>query len=67
MVPWNPELNAGKIIRLRLPNKEDETGATLNYGSGDYLIVSLKHHIKRGQPSTITMDCVSRTVGAGLV
>jgi len=67
MVPWNPLLNAGKIIRLIMPNKADEAGKTLNYGSGDYLIVSLKHHIKRGQPSTITMDCVSRTVGAGEV
>jgi len=67
MVPWVPFLNAGKIIRLSIPNKADETGTTLNYGSGDYLIVSLKHHIKRGQPSTITMDCVSRTVGAGVV
>ena len=67
MVPWNPILNAGKIIRLTIPNKADDTGRSLNYGSGDYLIVSLKHHIKRGQPSTITMDCVSRTVGAGIV
>jgi hypothetical protein len=67
MVPWIPILNVGKIIRLNMPNKEDETGTTLNYGSGDYLIVSLKHHIKRGQPSTITMDCVSRTVGQGIV
>ena len=67
MVPWVPFLNVGKIIRLSIPNKTDETGTTQNYGSGDYLIVSLKHHIKRGQPSTITMDCVSRTVGAGVV
>lgn len=67
MVPWVPTLNVGKIIRLNIPNKQDETGTTLNYGSGDYLIVSLKHHIKRGQPSTITMDCVSRTVGIGVV
>lgn len=67
MVPWIPTLNVGKIIRLSIPNKADESGITENYGSGDYLIVSLKHHIKRGQPSTITMDCVSRTVGAGVV
>jgi hypothetical protein len=67
MVPWKPILNVGKIIKLSLPNKADETGATLNYGSGDYLIVSMKHHIKRRQPATITMDCVSRTVGIGVV
>ena len=67
MVPWIPTLNVGKIIRLNLPNKRDETGSTLNYGSGDYLIVHIKHHLKRRQPATITMDCVSRTVGAGIV
>lgn len=67
MVPWIPTLNVGKIIRLNLPNKQDNTGTTLNYGSGDYLIVHLKHHLKRRQPATITMDCVSRTVGAGVV
>lgn len=70
IVPWIPTLNVGKIIRLVMPNKAIETKnkvPSLNYGSGDYLIVSLKHHIKRGQPSTITMDCVSRTVGAGVV
>ena len=67
MVPWIPTLNVGKIIKLNLPNKRDETGTTLNYGSGDYLIVHLKHHLKRRQPATITMDCVSRTVGIGVV
>lgn len=67
MVPWKPTLNVGKIIRLNLPNKRDETGTVLNYGSGDYLIVHMKHHIKRRQPATITLDCVSKTVGMGVV
>lgn len=66
-VPWVPFLNVGKIITLELYNKKDPNGTTLNYGSGDYLISSLKHNIKRMLPSTITMDCVSRTVGAGVV
>lgn len=66
-VPWNPILNAGKIITIKLPNKNDATGTIYNYGTGDYLIVSMKHHIKRNQPSTITMDCVSKTVGEGIV
>ena len=66
-VPWVPFLNVGKIITLKLPNKRDETGTTLNYGSGDYLITSLKHHLPRRQPATITMDCVSKTVGQGVV
>jgi hypothetical protein len=66
-VPWVPFLNVGKIITLKLPNKRDETGTTLNYGSGDYLITALKHHLPRRQPATITMDCVSKTVGQGVV
>lgn len=67
MVPWNPMLNAGKVIELVLPNKNDPNGTTLNYGSGTYLIASLKHSIRRRQPAVITMDCVSTTVGAGIV
>lgn len=67
MVPWLPTLNVGKVIRLNLPNKNDPKGTTLNYGSGDYLIASLKHNIRRGQPAITTMDCVSTTVGAGIV
>ena len=66
MVPWLPIYNVGKIIRLNVPNKADEKGIEQLYGSGDYLIVSLKHHLPRGQPATITMDCVSRTVGVGI-
>ena len=62
-VPWNPILNAGKIIRLTLNNKNDP--AQKNYGSGDYLIKSLTHNIKYGGFSTTTMDCVSQTVGRG--
>lgn len=64
-VPWNPILHAGKIIKLTLPNKNDPT--LLNYGSGEYLIVSMVHNIKYGGYSTTTMDCVSKTVGQGIV
>lgn len=64
-VPWCPILHAGKIINLKLQNKNDST--KLNYGSGDYLIMSLTHNLKNGGFSTTTMDCVSRTVGRGIV
>lgn len=64
-VPWNPKLHAGKIITFEIPNKNLET--QLNYGSGDYLILHMKHHIKYGGYATTTLDCVSRTVGAGVV
>lgn len=65
VVPWNPELNAGKVIRLSLYNKEDPSQK--NYGSGDYLIVNLVHTIKYGGHAITTMDCVSKTVGKGIV
>ena len=64
-VPWLPKLNAGKVIELKLPNKQDPT--TLNYGSGKYLILHLMHEIRRGGYAITTMDCVSTTVGEGIV
>lgn len=64
-VPWNPKLHAGKIITLELPNKNEPT--LMNYGSGDYLILHMKHDIKYGGYATTTLDCVSRTVGIGVV
>jgi hypothetical protein len=64
-VPWNPDLNVGKIITIDLPNKNDPTQK--NYGTGEYLILHLKHHIKYGGYATTTLDCVSKTVGKGIV
>jgi hypothetical protein len=64
-VPWNPILHAGKVINLKIFNKEDPN--LFNYGTGDYLIVNMKHNIKYGGFATTTMDCVSRTVGQGIV
>lgn len=64
-VPFNPILNVGKVIRLTLNNKDDRN--QLNYGSGDYLIHSLTHNIKYGGFATTTLDCVSTTVGGGVV
>jgi hypothetical protein len=61
VVPWNPILNAGKIIRLNLKNAHD--WRLFNFGSGDYLIHSIMHNIKYGGFSTLTIDCVSNTVG----
>jgi hypothetical protein len=64
-VPWVAHLHAGMIISLELYNKKDKT--LLNYGSGDYLISALTHNIKFGGFSTLTMDCVSKTAGSGVV
>lgn len=69
-VPWNPMLNVGKVIRLDLQNKDalsfHKTKAK-NYGSGDYLILHMYHTIQRGGYGTTTLDCVSTTVGQGIV
>jgi len=65
VVPWNPIYNVGKTLEIKLINTEDQSGSLLNYGSGKYLIVSLIHNIKVGGYSTITLDCVSETVGQG--
>jgi hypothetical protein len=64
-VPWNPIYHAGKIIKIDLRNKQDSSKQ--NYGTGNYLIVSMLHNIKRGGFSTTTMDCVAETVGQGIV
>lgn len=64
-VPWNPILHAGKIITLDLKNRTNPE--LKDYGSGDYLIVNLSHRILYGGRSTTVMDCVSRTVGDGIV
>jgi len=66
-VPWNPALHAGKVIALELPNLSDPSGRAMNYGTGTYLILHMKHNIKRGGYATTTIDCVSTTVGRGEV
>ena len=64
-VAWNPIYYVGKMINILLQTNDDQR--IPRYGSGDYLIVALVHNIKSGGYSTITMDCVSRTVGEGQV
>ena len=63
-VPWNPQLHAGKVISFQWSNKE---GGPAVYGTGEYLIVSMMHSIRMGGYATTTMDCVSKTVGQGIV
>jgi hypothetical protein len=71
IVPWNPILHAGKMIKVNFINKGDEHGkptdGDLNYGSGDYLIASMTHTIKAGGFGITSLDCVSKTVGFGKV
>ena len=63
-VPFNPILNAGKVIQVNLYNKELNKGLRqLNYGSGKYIILNMFHHITEGGYSVTVMDCVSETAG----
>lgn len=64
-VPWNPVLNAGKVITFERFSLDFPTIRL--FGSGSYLIHSLTHIIKSGGYATTVMDCVSTTVGQGLV
>lgn len=66
-VPFNASLNAGKVIRFNIYNKEQRPNLVPLYGSGDYLILNMFHHIVSGGFSVTTMDCVSTTVGQGEV
>jgi len=65
-VPFNPSLHVGNIIKFSTYNKETDPPRE-NYGSGDYLILHMTHNIKYGGYATTTMDCVSQTVGRGIV
>lgn len=64
-VPWNPILHAGKMIEVNIVHKS--TGEYQNFGTGLYLIHSLTHNLKSGGYGTTTMDCVSRSVGGGVI
>jgi hypothetical protein len=66
-VPWNPSLNAGKVITAEFYDKASPGASSYTYGSGTYLISSLVHNIKQGGFATTTLDCVSTTVGIGVV
>jgi hypothetical protein len=66
-VPFNPVLHAGKTIDVNLYNKETRPEFEFNYGSGRYMILHMFHHIVSGGLATTTIDCVSSTVGRGIV
>lgn len=65
IVPWNPDLHAGDVITFEWRDKGQNS--SLLYGSGDYLISSMTHKIQLGGYATTTFDCVSKTVGQGVV
>jgi hypothetical protein len=65
MVPFNANLHVGQIITFKWGNKNNYN--TPVYGTGEYLISSMMHTVRTGGFSTTTMDCVSKTVGQGVV
>jgi hypothetical protein len=62
-IPWNPNMNVGKVIKFSWTNKNAD--GTPVYGEGDYLITGMQHSIRLGGFSTTTLECVSKTVGQG--
>lgn len=64
IAPWNPSLHAGDVIKFEWRDKD---GGGQLYGTGTYLIASLTHRIQFGGYATTTFDCVSSTVGRGIV
>ena len=70
VIPFNPNVNAGKTINVVFENKGDEFGEPtdhLNYASGKYLIASLTHTYNAGGYAITTLDCVSESVSRGQV
>lgn len=70
VIPFNPNVNAGKTINVIFQNKGDEHGEPvdhLNYASGKYLIASLTHTYNAGGFAITTLDCVSESVSRGQV
>mgnify|MGYP003337515948 FL=1 len=60
VVPWNPKLHAGVVIKFDWKNKHQPNPPV--YGSGKYLVLSMMHTIRLGGFSTTTIECVSTTV-----
>jgi len=68
-VPWNPNLNVGRVIYVKIPNTNPNFQGEdnqWNFGTGRYLIASMTHNIKLGGFGTTTLECVSNTVAAGV-
>lgn len=68
-VPWNPNIYAGDMISVNFVNKPTTPNEEVkpDYGTGEYLIVTLTHIIKAGGYAITVLDCVARSVGLGIV
>lgn len=61
-IPWDPEMHVGYKIKFEHHGKGTNSD-TLLYGSGEYLIVALKHNIQLGGFATTTVDCIHTNIG----
>jgi hypothetical protein len=67
-IPFNPNLHAGNMIRVAFHTRTEISPAlVVDYGSGDYLISTMTHNLKAGGFGITILDCVSKTVGNGIV
>lgn len=62
VLPWNPQLHAGRVINFQWRDKESNNQV---YGTGKYLIASMTHTIRPYGFSTTTVDCVAQTALTG--
>lgn len=61
-VPFNPNLHAGRMINVKFPTNL----APFEFGTGDYLIVSMTHNLRLSGYGVTMCDCVARSVGDGV-
>lgn len=68
IVPWNPNLNVGRVIYVKFPNSNPDAkddADKYNFGTGRYLIANLTHNIRLGGFGTTTVECVFNSVAVG--
>lgn len=69
VVPFNPKLHSGNMITATFPVRPlpGQVATAEDYGSGDYMIVSLKHVLGFNGNGITIIDAVSESVGQGIV
>lgn len=58
VVPFNPNMHVGKVIRVRFQSKRDYGANSDDFGSGTYLIAHMTHNIKVGSYGVTTMELI---------
>jgi hypothetical protein len=57
-IPWNPFIHVGQSLNFYWFNKNEKAVKEDIYGTGKYMVVSLKHNIQFGGYGTTTLDCI---------